>query len=160
MPMEPIAIALPAEAGLGMEERRGQDRRRVRPICTPYTILGGRRCLARRRDEHRGNIVDQHGLALFVAVASVAVLNVLDAFYTVLFLSYGGTELNPVVDWILCTGGVWLFLVVKSQGIGACVGFLTVTKNFVASRIGLSIVLVGYVALLFWHLYLMQSISI
>ena len=85
-------------------------------------------------------------------------MNILDAFYTMLFLSHGGVELNPFVDWVLRTGGVGMFLLVKSVGIGLCVGFLTVTKNFTTSRVGLLIVLVGYLALLGWHWHLLAYI--
>lgn len=125
-----------------------------------YTFFGGRRRAARREDERWGYIADQHGLVLFLAVVALAVLNIADAFYTMLFLSYGGTELNPFVDWVLRTTGFWGFLVVKTIGIGLCVGFLTLTKNFRASRIGLVIVLVGYFALLGWHLHLLTRLPV
>lgn len=118
-------------------------------------MFGGRRRRPRRRGEVRGSIPDQHGAWLFLAVGAVALLNILDAFYTVLFLSHGGTEMNPVVDWVLRGYGVWGLVLVKSVGIGFCVGFLTLTKNFIASRVGLGVVLVGYTALLGWHLYLL-----
>ncbi len=129
------------------------DRRRG-PALTHHAFFGGRRVAARRVGEEWGTIPDQHGVLLFLAVTGVAMLNILDAFYTVLFLSHGGTELNPFVDWVLRETGVWGFIAVKSVGIGLCVAFLTVTKNFMASRIGLSLVLLGYTALLGWHFHL------
>ena len=45
-------------------------------------------------------------------------------------------EVNPLVAASL-DSGMWLFLTVKSVGIGVCVAFLTLTKNFRASRLGL-----------------------
>lgn len=135
-----------------------EDRRGPRGVLTRHSVFGGRRRVARRLSERVGYIADQHGLFLFVSVSAIIVLNILDAFYTMLFLSHGGIEMNPFVDWVLQTGGVWLFLLVKSVGIGLCVGFLTVTKNFTASRVGLALVLVGYLALLGWHWHLLQYI--
>ena len=134
------------------------DRRSPQGVLTRHSVLGGRRRVARRLGERVGYIADQHGVFLFVAVAAIIVLNILDAFYTMLFLSHGGIEMNPFVDWVLQTGGVWLFLLVKSVGIGLCVGFLTVTKNFTASRVGLVLVLAGYLALLCWHWHLLGYI--
>ena len=138
--------------------RKGADRRRKRSGISRYSFFGGRRCAARRKEEAYGYIADQHGVVLFLTVAAIAVLNILDAFYTMLFLSHGATELNPFVDGLLQLGGVWPFVIVKSVGIGVCVGFLTLTKNFWASRIGLALVLIGYSGLLAWHLHLLQQL--
>ena len=137
---------------------RVADRRGVAPLFSHYTLFGGRRVAARRREDREGYIVDQHGSWLFAAVLVLALLNVLDAFYTILFLSHGGTELNPFVDWVLQAGGVGAFLAVKSVGIGLCGGFLVLTKNFSVSRWGLGIVLFGYSLLLCWHVYLLGHI--
>jgi hypothetical protein len=133
---------------------RRRERRQPQPLLSRYTIFGGRRRVARRDEDRTGYIADFHGTTMFLAVIAIAALNILDAFYTVLFLSHGGTELNPFVDLVLHHAGVWAFVLIKSVGIGLCVGFLTLTKNYRASRIGLGIVLVGYVLLLCWHLHL------
>ena len=118
-----------------------------------HTIFGGRRRDCRRADETRGAFVDNHGTLLFLVVTSVAAFNVLDALFTVLFLSYGGLEINPLVAASL-ESGIWVFLTMKSVGIGACVIFLSLTKNFLVSRIGLGVVFVGYMLLMVWHLWL------
>lgn len=146
------------EARAATIERRRGDRRAAPALISRYTIFGGRRRAPRRSGDARGMIVDVHGPWLFLVVTLVATLNILDAFFTMLFLSHGATEVNPVVDWILVHGGVWPFLIVKSLGIGLCVGFLTLTKNFVVSRIGLGVVLVGYATLLGWHLTLLAAL--
>ena len=100
-----------------------------------------------------------HGGVLFAIVSAVATLNFLDAWFTVYFISYGGMELNPIVDQLLLMG-TWPFILAKSIGIGVCVAVLTVTKNFLIAKIGLGIVLVGYSALLCWHLYLLGHIPV
>jgi hypothetical protein len=118
-----------------------------------YALFGGRRSRSRRGPEQEGVFVDTHGSLLFLAVTAVAALNILDAFFTVLFLSYGGQEINPIVQLALDVG-IWWFILIKSVGIGLCLVFLTITKNFWVSRVGLGIVCLGYSALLGWHGYL------
>ena len=118
-----------------------------------YAFFGGRRKGSRRGVEQEGQFVDSHGSKLFLIVTVVAALNILDAYFTVLFLTFGGQEINPIVQMSLDVG-IWSFILLKSVGIGLCLMFLTVTKNFRVSRIGLWIVLGGYSALLGWHGYL------
>jgi hypothetical protein len=133
-------------------------RRRPTAMFSRYTLFGGRRKACRRTHERQGAFVDQHGPVLFAVITSIVALNFLDAFFTALFLSHGGQEMNPVIDWLLGFG-LWPFLIGKSLGIGVCVAFLTLTKNFAVSRGGLTIVLVGYLGLLFWHLHLLDHIT-
>jgi hypothetical protein len=150
VPTPPGASLVP----LGWDDRQQPDRRqRPTPFWSPQVWFGGRRAAVRRRTDERAIFVDQHGWRLFLVVATVAALNIGDAFFTVLFLSHGGTELNPLVDFVLGYG-TWPFVLVKSIGIGICLLFLTLTKNFLPSRIGLAVVLAGYLLLLGWHLYL------
>ena len=80
--------------------------------------------------------VDEHGAILFMVVLSIVALNFLDAWYTIYFLSFGGSELNPMVNWLLGMG-TWPFILAKSLGIGLCVAMLTLTKNFKIARVGL-----------------------
>jgi len=91
---------------------------------------------------------------MFLAIMGVILLNLLDAWFTLLFLSHGGRELNPLVDQVLQVSP-HLFVLLKTLGIGICASFLVLTKNFRAARIGLTVVLVGYSLLLCWHLVLL-----
>ncbi|MHC4078975.1 MAG: DUF5658 family protein [Planctomycetota bacterium] len=142
------------------EDRRDSGDRRARP--TPmfswHALLGGRRQASRREEERWGGFVDSHGYMLFLVVSLVLVMNVLDALFTVLFLSCGAEELNPLVAASL-ESGLWTFLTMKSVVIGVCVAFLTVTKNFRVSRAGLAVVFTGYSMLLGWHGYLYCNLS-
>ena len=145
---------------LGPDDRGWEDRRgEPTPLLCRYTILGGRRRGGRRGGEILGVFVDQHGLGLFSVGLMIIALNILDAWFTILLLTYGGEEMNPVVRGVLSLG-LAPFIAVKSLGIGVCLAFLTITKNFPISRIGMSIVLVGYLALLVWHLYLVGSLDL
>lgn len=134
---------------------RGPDRRnKPTPWLSRYSFFGGRRRSGGRRDGEDLNVfVDLYGPRLFLAGMLVLVLNFLDAWFTIVFLSHGGQELNPAMDYVLQIG-VWPFVFVKSLGIGICVVVLTITKNFRFARIGKAVVISGYTLLLGWHLYL------
>lgn len=121
-----------------------------------YVVRGGRRRTVRRAEEREGAFVDVHGPRLFLLVGAIIGLNLLDAWFTLLFLSHGGRELNPVVQGVLdLDGHPWPFLIFKTVGIGIACAFLTVTKNFRPARLGLWFVFGGYSLLLLWHLYLL-----
>ena len=118
-----------------------------------FSFYGGRRQGQRRIADDPATFVDVYGARLFLVVLAILGLNLLDAWFTLLVLAHGGRELNPFVQRVLDYGPV-PFVAFKTLGIGICVGFLTITKNFGAARIGLSTVLVGYLILLGWHLSL------
>jgi len=150
-------------ADAGDEERRysGTDRRsRPTPMFSRYVLTGGRRRHIRRKEERAGAFVDVHGpLGLFI-VAAVVALNLLDAYFTLLFLSHGGTELNPVVQWVLDSSWhPWPFILMKTFGIGIACVFLIMAKHFRPARFGLAFVLIGYTILLGWHLILLQRLG-
>ena len=127
-------------------------------MLSQFAWYDGRRTRGRRMLERANIYVDQHGPLLLLVVATLTALNFLDAYFTVLFLSYGGQELNPVVD-VLLAYGPWPFVLLKSLGVGICVGFLTVTKNFLSARVGLGVLTVGYGTLLGWHFYLLAQLQ-
>lgn len=101
-----------------------------------------------------------HGPRILVLVLAIIGLNVADAWFTLLFLSHGGRELNPFVQMVLDLDGHPLpFLWCKTVGIGLACAFLTMTKHFRPARIGLWLVAAGYTALLAWHLWLLQMLD-
>ncbi len=140
--------------------RRLQGDRRTRPtrMFSRYAVLGGRRRGGRRAGETDNIYVDRHGPLLLFGALALALLNVLDAFFTMLFLSHGGQELNPLIDSMLGLG-LWPFLLTKTIGVGICVAFLVMTKTFAAARVGLIVLLTGYTALLGWHLWLLTCLD-
>ena len=125
-----------------------------------YVFRGGRRRDVRRIDQREGAFVDIHGRAVLFMVVAIVVLNLLDAAFTLLFLSHGGQELNPFVQVVLdFSGHPWPFVLLKTLGIGLACVFLVLTKNFRPAQIGLWAVLIGYTVLLGWHLYLVTRLD-
>ncbi|MBK8976925.1 MAG: hypothetical protein IPM29_13480 [Planctomycetes bacterium] len=124
-----------------------------------FTFLGGRRRTGGRRPgENEAVFVDLYGPGLLLVVLAIVVLNFLDAWFTTLFLSMGGQELNPIVDHVLGWGSA-PFALLKSLGIGLCVIMLTMTKGFRIARLGLGVILGGYALLLGWHLFLLTHVA-
>lgn len=154
-PAQPAAV-------VGPHQRRGGDRRkRPTPMWSRYVFFGGRRRNIRRDEEREGAFVDVHGPGVFVVILAIVALNLLDAWFTLLFLSHGGKELNPIVQYVLeFESHPWPFVVLKTLGIGAACMFLAMTRNFTAARYGLWAVFLGYSALLSWHLYLLKMLQV
>ena len=135
-------------------------RRKPTPMLSRYVFWGGRRREVRRVDQREGAFVDIHGLAIMFMVIAIVVLNLLDAAFTLLFLSHGGQELNPFVQVVIEFGGhPWPFVLLKTAGIGFACMFLVLTKNFRPAQVGLWAVLIGYTVLLGWHLYLVTRLD-
>ena len=144
------------------EDKRysGSDRRsKPTPMFSRYILMGGRRRHVRRTEERDGAFVDVHGPVGLIIVLAIVVLNLLDAYFTLLFLSHGGVELNPIVQYVLDSEWhPWPFILMKTIGIGVAGVFLLMTKHFRAARFGLLFVIAGYTVLLGWHLILLQHI--
>lgn len=144
-------------------ERRtfADRRRRPTPMFSRYALWGGRRRHIRRDEERDGAFVDVHGPGVLFVVLAIVALNLLDAFFTLLFLSHGGTELNPVVQVVLdSTWHPWPFLLLKTVGIGIACAFLMIAKHFRPARWGMAFVFIGYSVLLGWHLFLLQYLPV
>ncbi len=160
-------VATPVESA-GVREEADTQRRRVADrrgqptrMWSRHSLLGGRRRTVRRAAERDGAFVDVHGPRLLSLVLAIVALNLLDAWFTLLFLSHGGKELNPVVQVVLDLGGHPIpFLLLKTLGIGAACAFLTLTKNFRCARFGLWFVLAGYSVLLVWHYHLLHWLDV
>lgn len=139
------------------QRNRSDRRRRPTPMFSRYVLRGGRRHKVRRDDEREGAFVDVHGAFVLLVVLAIIALNLLDAFFTLLFLSHGGVELNPVVQLVLDSPWhPWPFILLKTVGIGVACAFLVVAKHFRPARVGLAFVFAGYAVLLGWHLMLLQ----
>ncbi|MFQ5506846.1 MAG: DUF5658 family protein, partial [Planctomycetota bacterium] len=74
-------------------------------------------------------------------------------YFTLLLLSHGGEELNPVAPWLI-ERGTWTFIAAKTFGIGLCTATLVVIKNCRGAKTGIGLVALLYFVLLCWHFYL------
>lgn len=83
-------------------------------------------------------------------IVAIFLLNVADAFFTMLWLGRGGREANPVMDFFLDIGPT-AFIIQKCFVVGIWLVVLLVHKNFRFARIGLYAALAVYSLLLIVH---------
>ena len=134
--------------------RTAVDRRESKtPIFSRYSLLGGRRQHGRRQNEARAIYVDRYSWRVVLIFLGILVLNVLDAYFTLVYLQMGGTEANPVAQAYLDLGDL-PFILVKSAVIGVCLVLLVIHKTFYAMPRILLAIFIFYSLLLVYHLVL------
>jgi hypothetical protein len=133
---------------------RNRDRRTSpTPRFSRYSLWGGRRKDVRRSIEAEGAYVDLYSRGLFFAVLWVALMNVGDAFFTLVHLQAGGIELNPMAERLLETGRFG-FVFWKGVLITGALAVLAMHKNFQLARVGLWVAAGAYTLLNIYHLSL------
>lgn len=89
-----------------VNRRQGLERRR-----TTWRTFALGAVRARRRDSRRAaddhHFVDWHEAYLLIPVVSILLLSVADAFLTLKLLTLGGSELNPIMAWLMETNMHW-----------------------------------------------------
>ena len=132
------------------EERRQADRRQE--STRPWPRLFGRplRRASGRRSSDRSHYVDVYTRTDVALLLAIFILNVGDAFFTMMWLSRGGGEANPIMDFFLDIGP-GAFIVQKCVVVGMWLVILLVHKNFRFARIGLYAALTVYALLMLVH---------
>jgi len=113
-------------------------------------MLGPLRRAHGRRTSDQAGYVDRYSRRDVALILTIFIMNVGDAFFTMLWLDRGGKEANPVMDFFLDIGP-GAFLIQKCIVVGIWLVALLVHKNFRFARIGLYISLVAYGILMLIH---------
>jgi hypothetical protein len=96
-----------------IERRSGIDRRETRLGGIRRLFFSGRRRKLRRADDRRKlALLDHYSPRIFAIVVAILFLSLADAVLTLLLLSHGAVELNPVMAFFLAKGDA-TFLIVK-----------------------------------------------
>lgn len=104
---------------MGQTNRRRLKDRRLQPTpaLSRFTLRGRRKTLRRNEDRARGGYVDRYHSGLLLILTTVAGLNILDAWLTMMILESGGREINPVVRSVIELYGnrfwVWKYAIVS-----------------------------------------------
>ena len=145
----------------GREERRQQQDRRNYSTKTMWLCLTSpRRAHGRRRSDRRFPVQDVFGEGAMILAAVLMVLSLTDAFLTLNILARGGSEVNPVMNYMLGFG-TFAFVATKMVMTAIPVAALTAAGNvkvfnFIRVRT-LTAVLVGmYCALIVYELILLS----
>ena len=145
-----------------VERRSGEDRRRQHPLSTRQLFYKGQRKTVRRAADRRQIVaLDRYSPSLFVAIIVVLSLSLLDAMFTLILLSRGATELNPVMEYYL-SHGPHAFLFVKYGLTSLSVLLIVLLNNALATRyrIGTGMLLHLFAAcfgsVVIWQVYLLS----
>jgi hypothetical protein len=89
----------------GLERRSGKDRRK-RQFSTLKKLFskGLRQSMRRAEDRNCIIVFDRYKKSLAVAILAVLSLSLLDALLTLILISHGAKELNPVMEYYLNCG--------------------------------------------------------
>ena len=86
---------------LGMERRGGGERRRITFAAYLWGGVKPRRFKPRRATDRVYPMIDWHSARVFAAVMAILGLCVIDGIVTVLLMSQGAVELNPLMALFL-----------------------------------------------------------
>lgn len=137
----------------GVGWRKSDRRRQKTPRFSKFSITRGNRRYVRREHEREGSFVDLYGSGLLIALMWITLANIADSFFTLVHLQNGGTEVNPIADFLL-RAGLTRFVLLKSALVGMALLVLCVHKNFKVARIGLWMAAGAYTLLIAYHLAL------
>lgn len=84
---------------------------------------------------------------------AILLLNVLDAFLTLVHINQGGSEANPLMDRLI-QAGEQTFLFEKTFVVGVWLLLLVAHKHFRLARIGLWLLLGIYLGIFVFHIWL------
>ena len=142
------------------ERRQQQDRRNYSTKTMWLCLTSPRRAHGRRRSDRRFPVQDVFGEGAMILAAMLMVLSLTDAFLTLNILARGGSEVNPVMNYMLGFG-TFAFVATKMVMTAIPVAALTAAGNvkifkFIRVRT-LTAVLVGmYCALIVYELILLS----
>lgn len=141
------------EARLETDRRTGADRRErgTRPWGNPFGWK--RRKTGRRAGEEENSFVDLYHKRDTAMLVSILVLNLLDAFLTLIHIERGGAESNPLMERLLDISSE-TFLFHKAAVVGSLLLVLVVHKNFTIARRAMWLILAVYSLLFLYHVSL------
>ena len=139
-----------------VERRSGRDRRERPTSALAGLAARGRRKRGRRAGESERIYVDRFTRGDVALLLGIFILNIFDAFFTMLWLQRGGGEANPFMAYLLEMGEE-VFLVQKCIVVGIWLIVLLVHKNFRLARIGLYSLAGVYTLLVIGHFALITG---
>jgi len=97
----------------GLERRSGQDRREHQLSMFKRLFFTGIRQEIRRAEDRKSIVIyDRYKPSLFIDIITILGLSLLDALLTLILISQGAKELNPVMRYFL-SHGPQVFISVK-----------------------------------------------
>lgn len=140
-------------------DRRGKPRTSLRSL-----FWGGRREVIRREEDRRRRIyVDRYQPSQLGVIVLILFLSVIDAILTLLLISHGAVEINPIMAFYLDLGP-YPFMFVKyaltSTGLVVLVVFQGRFLKSLGMKAGtfLYVVLAAFLGVVSWEIYLIHRV--
>lgn len=149
--------AIPAQAVAAGDRRRTDRRARPTSPFSRFALFGGRRRGDRRNAASPNAYVDLYEPWLAATLVGIGVLCALDAIFTLVYLQRGGTEANPIMDWLIGKGPQ-VFVLVKCGVTNLGLAVLCLHKNFRFVKAVIGVLFVVYALLFLYHLYLVTVV--
>lgn len=151
------AVTLP---DMNIERRSGAERRQMSIAAYWHGSLNPRRRAGRRVSDLHYPVIDWHSPRVFALVIAILGLCVLDGVLTVLLMSNGATEANPVMA-LFVPHDLGMFAAVKLSLTAVGVGVLAVCSRMrlfraIPGEALLFAIVLGYIALVGYELKLLQ----
>lgn len=144
--------------------RSGIDRRKQNGINVRLLVgNGNRRIVRRKEDQDRIFFVDQYSPILFVTIAAILFLCVIDALLTLFLLNHGAYETNPIMAYLLSIGPYAFFIPKYAFTLIATLA-LFVIRGVVIQKINVNthsllyFIAWFYAAVVAWELYLVNFV--
>jgi Domain of unknown function (DUF5658) len=163
-PNDGTVLSLGAPPTAAANDRRGWPDRRRRVW---WAVLYGsfnprRRRPARRLDETRFQSLDWHASHLLAVAMGILLLSVADAFMTVILLSGGAVEVNPVMAAVIYkSAGLFAALKMAMTGTGVTVMVILARYQFmrvVRVESVMYAILVAYLGLLGYEYWMLRAL--
>ena len=111
-------------------KRVRQERRQANLRSGLYALFMNRRRGDRRSDHSNENVyVDVYGPKILLGAIAVMIFCVLDAFFTLMLIERGASEINPFMAWMLEINEMW-FYISKYLITATCVIWVVMHKQF------------------------------
>jgi hypothetical protein len=138
----------------GSEQRNSTDRRKkpTNPF-SRYAFRGRRKTIRRAEDRRRHPYTDQYSRRLLLVALLIMLLCVADALFTLLHVSEGAIELNPLMDGLLQKGPL-VFFVVKFTLTACGLLLLVIYRHHPLGRIATGSMLLLYATLFAYQIHL------
>jgi hypothetical protein len=148
------------------ERRSGIDRRWRSQFNRRGLFSGGRRENGRRyTDRQKAFLADRYHQSLFGIIVLILLLSVADAVLTVLLISHGAVEINPVMAFYLDVGP-YTFLFVKYALTSVGLLILLVCRNRFLNSMGITagafiyVALAAFMSVVSWEIYLISRVIV
>ena len=147
-------------------ERRDDPERRRRVWWSVFygSFNPRRRSSARRLDDSRFHALDWHAAHLLVVAIAILLLSVIDAFVTLILLSGGAEEVNPVMAAVVYKSAS-VFTALKMAMTGVSVVFMVFMARYrflrvVRVELVLYAILAAYSGLICYEFWMLKALSV